>query len=65
MVWLGVLAIYEEGRAHGLNQVPKLIQNPAVDATDTVHFVSAPIFERERGIQLTHLVACLLVLCGA
>ncbi|CAO0797037.1 unnamed protein product [Mucor circinelloides] len=41
MVWLGILAIYEEGRAHGLNQVPKLIQNPAVDMTDTVHF---PVF---------------------
>ena len=44
MVWLGILAIYEEAKAHGLNQVPKLIQNPSAvgtgGVTATVHFVS-------------------------
>ncbi|CAO3654789.1 unnamed protein product [Mucor fragilis] len=41
MMWLGILAIYEEGKAHGLNQVPKLIQNPSEDAAGTIHF---PVF---------------------
>ncbi|KAI8646764.1 hypothetical protein BD408DRAFT_449579 [Parasitella parasitica] len=41
MVWLGILAIYEEAKVHGLNQVPKLIQNPSLNdssVTETVHF---------------------------
>ncbi|CEP09353.1 hypothetical protein [Parasitella parasitica] len=44
MVWLGILAIHEEAKAHGLNQVPKLIQNPSLSnagVTETVHF---PVF---------------------
>lgn len=40
MVWLGLLAVYEEISYHGLKQVADLIKDPTIKEYNAIHFVS-------------------------
>lgn len=52
MLWLGILAVYEEVSYHGLDQVVHLIKDPALKENTSRHFVSVllifPLFSRAK-----------------
>lgn len=40
MIWLGILAVYEEVSYHGWRQVANIIKNPTLKEHSAIHFVS-------------------------